>query len=513
MSDMKQIMKQIQFSDILPIGMPFLSCQTKYLFLKYLVMPFLVLDIQEQQIKLLEKSRGLLQNTLQHDFLNHTCIIYLHHIEGFTFRLVFQSVSDQNLDTKLDIEFDKASYQEFFKVIDNHSGSREQTYEEQELQKFFNLTDSGEIVDPENKELKNRDIIKSELNLQIDQSQKQSNKFYEIDSLVLENKTKFLNFLEGQLKEVEFFINNQLNIQNFGDFCQFEQNSLSYLKLKIQSSIYKGTLQFSIYRPVEPAEVQVIIRNNFESFGHKGSKIKECGISQITVQTLERNYGLNFEEQDIIGKKMLLSFAQELFVLKYKQKMGGDLMKNKTPTKFQNNPIVAVPMICGSFQRTIVPTEFYNLVLTIELIGVSINSTLDNIDKLQGVKCVIYNPQTNQEKGVFLSCNDQQWKFTNTEIRKKLHHKHIETLPLSDNLITHLFKKVCIPLIVDKLQTNQDFNKDEISPKLDGFQITNDSPAILPITRIESIFSVEALLNFYKENFEQKTEINEEDEE
>lgn len=112
----------------------------------------------------------------------------------------------------------------------------------------------------------------------------------------------------------------------------------------------------------------------------------------------------------------------------------------RADAKSDDNPIVRHPYVSAGFYRDfVIVGKNYKVPFTVEEIGIK--------EKLLGIKVTIYNNEQKQEEGVFFTCSEKQWVFSNDEARKKAHKIHIETLPLSNYILTLFLRYVVTKIL------------------------------------------------------------------
>ena len=113
---------------------------------------------------------------------------------------------------------------------------------------------------------------------------------------------------------------------------------------------------------------------------------------------------------------------------------------------------------------------------------------------MHGIKCTLYDEVNVKEKAIYFAINEYAWQFTNIEYKKKMHHKCIDLLPLSNYYLSLIFKDIVVPMILEAIVINCD---SEI-PVLEGCKEKDSNYNISNISRIDSIISIEKIMKFYK---------------
>lgn len=151
----------------------------------------------------------------------------------------------------------------------------------------------------------------------------------------------------------------------------------------------------------------------------------------------------------------------------------------------ESNNLLRIPTVSGGeCTRLIQSDDGYVYPLVFEIVGVK--------DIFLGVKVSLYDPRGISETAVFLPTNHASWIFQNEILSKKFHHFAIDSLPLSNYFITHVFKNIAVAVLHASLIIK---HGRKVPPSIQGFNVQTDSPTLL---RLETLFNPTAAIAFFQ---------------
>lgn len=162
-----------------------------------------------------------------------------------------------------------------------------------------------------------------------------------------------------------------------------------------------------------------------------------------------------------------------------------DNLAHAKSSKYPENHITRLPPVSGGFVRIMKKqpstgsSANYISPLTFEIIGTA--------TKLLGVRVLLFDSTRAEETGIFLTIEDAHWSFENKILLKNSFHLYLESLPLTQFFLPHIFENIVVPLLKNNVIDLTDPNKLRIK----------DASPIAKIARIENFVSLPIILQHF----------------
>ncbi|KAL4450355.1 hypothetical protein ABPG74_009061 [Tetrahymena malaccensis] len=459
----------VSFQDVLPSTMNLDSINSLYDVCKYFILPFVGLqskqpermfnsissqaqqnnvmsELENKVIMVNPRAHGILSEYYKTIFLDQNVLIQFNYIEGFQFRVVICDKETNKKNIRIDVEYDEGSFNALYTTSDKDE------YHAQKLKDFFDCTLESE-TSSQGVELVHRDIELEGLQNILKRKQATLTEEYFIQSVKIQNYNNFFTHFNNIVIEFERIIKTFSTHKNLESLCkdassfrvrvyQGLKKSMTIISTDSQNKFYPPTTSLAASSNQKNIGVRSLLFNNFESYGAKGIKLKEKGEYTLSVKEIQKIYGLNYNSLLNEQKMILFALCSYNFNLRVIEKISDSMQKQQSNT--EENSIIRVQTVCGGETTFLIQgLDNYQYPITFEVFG--------SKDIFLGVKITLYCPITCEEQGIFLTTNQNSWLFQNDILKKKLHHFAVDSLPLSNYFITHIFKKIAVPVLFSNL--------------------------------------------------------------
>ncbi|KAL4478281.1 hypothetical protein ABPG72_016593 [Tetrahymena utriculariae] len=459
----------VSFQDVLPSTMNLDSINSLYDVCKYFILPFVGLqskqpertfnstesqaqqnnimnELENKVIMVNPRAHGVLSEYYKTVFLDQNVLIQFNYIEGFQFRVVICDKETNKKNIRIDVEYDEGSFNALYITTDKDE------YHAQKLKDFFDCTLESE-TSSQGVELVHRDIELDGLQNILKRKQTTLKEEYFIQSVKIQNYSNFFIHFNNIVIEYERIIKMFSTHQNLESLCkdmssfrvrvyQGLKKSMTIITTDSQNKFFPPTTSMAASNNEKNIGVRCLLFNNFESYGAKGTKLKEKGEYTLSVKEIQKIYGLNYNNLQNEQKMILFTLCSYNFNLRVIEKVSDSMQKQQSTV--EENSIIRVQTVCGGETTFLIQgLDNYQYPITFEVFG--------SKDILLGIKIALYCPINCEEQGIFLTTNQNSWLFQNEILRKKLHHFAVDSLPLSNYFITHIFKKIAVPVLFSNL--------------------------------------------------------------
>ncbi|EAR98624.2 hypothetical protein TTHERM_00463720 (macronuclear) [Tetrahymena thermophila SB210] len=459
----------VSFQDVLPSTMNLDSINSLYDVCKYFILPFVGLqskqpermynsigsqaqqnnfmnDLENKVIMVNPRAHGILSEYYKTMFLDQNVLIQFNYIEGFQFRVVICDKETNKKNIRIDVEYDEGSFNALYTTTDKDE------YHAQKLKDFFDCTLESE-TSQQGVELVHRDIELEGLQSVMKRKQTTLTEEYFTQSVKIQNYNNFFTHFSNIVIEFERIIKTFSTHKSLESLCkdvssfrvrvyQGLKKSMTIITTDSQNKFYPPTTSLASSSNEKNIGVRCLLFNNFESYGAKGIKLKEKGEYTLSVKEMQKIYGLNYNNLLNEQKLILFTLCSYNFNLRVIEKISDSMQKQQS--NVEENSIIRVQTVCGGETTFLIQgLDNYQYPMTFEVFG--------SKDIFLGVKITLYCPITCEEQGIFLTTNQNSWLFQNEILKKKLHHFAVDSLPLSNYFITHIFKKIAVPVLYSNL--------------------------------------------------------------